>query len=180
MTYILKQSEYLNNRLFVSIIQKGHFKNVLSFFLLALHLRKFSEMSEKVPGVASSILKMRCPNCRKGSMFNTPSIFPLKRLLEMPDKCAVCGQKMELEVGFYYGTGYVSYALTVGLLGLCFIAYWIIFGLSYLDNSIFIALGVSVFIVLVMQPWLMRISRVIYLYMFVKYGKGSTIKSEEV
>ena len=123
---------------------------------------------------------MKCPNCRKGNMFTTKGIFPLGRLLEMPDKCEVCGQKMELEVGFYYGTGYVSYALTVALLGLCFVAYWIIFGLSYLDNSIFFALGTSVFIALIMQPWLMRISRVLYLNMFVKYGKGSTMKSEEV
>jgi len=113
-------------------------------------------------------------------MFVTPSIFPLSKLLEMPDRCEVCGQKMEIEVGFYYGTGYVSYALTVALLGLSFVAYWIIFGLSYEDYSIFIALGVSVFIALIMQPWLMRISRVLYLNLFVKYGKGTTIKSEEV
>ena len=137
-------------------------------------------MAEKVPGLIPSIFKMKCPNCRKGNMFTTKGIFPLGRLLEMPDKCEVCGQKMELEVGFYYGTGYVSYALTVALLGLCFVAYWIIFGLSYLDNSIFFALGTSVFIALIMQPWLMRISRVLYLNMFVKYGKGSTMKSEEV
>lgn len=137
-------------------------------------------MAEMVPGLITSIFKMKCPNCRKGNMFITKSIFPLNRLLEMPEKCEVCGQKMELEVGFYYGTGYVSYALTVALLGICFVAYWIIFGLSYLDNSIFIALGVSVFIALIMQPWLMRISRVLYLNMFVKYGRGSAMKSEEI
>ncbi len=136
-------------------------------------------MSNKVPALLPSILKMKCPNCRKGNMFKTPSIFPLKRLLEMPERCTDCGQKMELEVGFYYGTGYVSYALTVGLIGFCFVAYWVIFGLSYKDYSIFYALGSSVGISVLLQPWLMRISRVIYLYMFVKYGKGSVMKSEE-
>lgn len=137
-------------------------------------------MSDKVPGLLPSIFKMKCPNCRKGNMFITPSIFPLNKLLDMPERCEVCGQKMELEVGFYYGTGYVSYALTVALLGISFVAYWIIFGLAYEDYSIFIALGVSVFIVIIMQPWLMRISRVLYLNIFVKYGKGNTMKSEEV
>lgn len=112
-------------------------------------------------------------------MFCTPGIFPLSRLLDMPERCEVCGQKMELEVGFYYGTGYVSYALSVALLGAWFVAYWIIFGLSYKDNSIFYALGSAVAFVLILQPWLMRISRVLYLYMFVKYGKGNTIKSQE-
>ena len=123
---------------------------------------------------------MKCPNCRKGQMFSTPSIFPLRDLLKMRERCPVCGQKMELEVGFYYGTGYVSYGLTVALLAACFIAYWVLFGLSYKDNSIFYALGISVSVALILQPWLMRISRVLYLYMFVKYGKGSMLKSEEL
>jgi hypothetical protein len=101
-------------------------------------------------------------------------------MLKMPDKCAECGQKMELEVGFYYGTGYVSYGLTLALLATCFVAYAIIFGLSYKDNSIFYALGFSVAVALVLQPWLMRMSRVLYLYMFVKYGKGSFVKSQEI
>lgn len=86
---------------------------------------------------------------------------------------------MELEPGFYYGTGYVSYALTVALLATVFVAYWVLIGLSYQDNSIFIALGLSVFAALILQPWLMRISRVLYLYMFVKYGKGDGKQSQE-
>lgn len=126
-----------------------------------------------------SMLKMKCPNCRKGHMFTNKSIFPLGKLLDMPERCPVCGQKMELEVGFYYGTGYVSYALSVGLFFFNLIWYWGLIGLSYKDNSIFYYLITSVTIVLLLQPWLMRISRVLYLYMFVKYGKGNTMKSEE-
>ena len=96
----------------------------------------------------------------------------------MPDRCKVCGQKMELEIGFYYGTGYVSYGLTVALIAACFVAYWVVLGLSYKDYSIYYALGFAVAMALILQPWLMRISRVIYLYMFVKYGKGATMKSQ--
>jgi uncharacterized protein (DUF983 family) len=136
-------------------------------------------MPDHRPDLIASIFRMKCPNCRKGDMFRSRSIFPLGKLLDMNDRCPVCGQKMELEVGFYYGTGYVSYGLTVALLAAFFVAYWLIFGLSYLDNSIFYALGASVVLVLLLQPWLMRISRVLYLYMFVKYGKGATMKSEE-
>lgn len=112
-------------------------------------------------------------------MFSQPNIFPLKGMMDMPEHCTVCGQKLELEVGFYYGTGYVSYALTVALIGALFVAYWLTLGLSYKDNSIFYALGISVGVVLLLQPWLMRISRVLYLWMFVKYGKGAALKSEE-
>lgn len=136
-------------------------------------------MTDKKPAALPAIFAMKCPNCRRGRMFKQPSIFPLKGMMDMPERCPVCGQKMELEVGFYYGTGYVSYGLTVALLGFCFVAYWLIFGLSYRDNSIFYALGFSVAVVILLQPWLMRISRVLYLWMFVKYGKGAAMKSEE-
>jgi hypothetical protein len=136
-------------------------------------------MPSSKPALLPSILKMKCPNCRKGDMFCNKSIFPLKDILKMPERCTVCGQKMEIEVGFYYGTGYVSYALSVGLFFFNLVWYWGIFGLSYKDNSIFYYLITSVTIVILLQPWLMRISRVLYLYMFVKYGKGTVMKSEE-
>ncbi len=137
-------------------------------------------MSDHKPALLPSLLKMKCPNCRKGDMFCNRSIFPFKDMLKMPDKCPECGQKMELEVGFYYGTGYVSYGLTLALMAASFILYAIILGLSYKDNSIFYALGVGVGAAIVLQPWLMRMSRVLYLYMFVKYGKGSMVKSQEI
>lgn len=136
-------------------------------------------MPDTKPPLLPSIFRMKCPNCRKGDMFTQKSIFPLNKMLDMPERCEVCGQKMELEVGFYYGTGYVSYALSVGMLGAVFVAYWIIFGLSYKDYSVFYALGTAIAIVLLLQPWLMRISRVLYLYGFVKYGKGSSMQSEQ-
>jgi hypothetical protein len=136
-------------------------------------------MGDNKPAMLVSMLKNKCPNCRKGNMFVNKSVFPLGKMMDMPERCPVCGQKMELEVGFYYGTGYVSYALSVALFFFNLVWYWGIIGLSYKDNSIFYYLITSITIVIVLQPWLMRFSRVLYLYMFVKYGKGTTWKSEE-
>ncbi len=135
-------------------------------------------MSDSTPALLPAIYKMKCPNCRKGSMYVNKGIFPLKEVLKMPEHCEVCGQKFELEVGFYYGTGFVSYALSVFLLIILFVAYWLLFGFSYKDNSVFICLASSIIILGLLQPWLMRISRVLYLYMFVKYGKGARLSSE--
>ncbi len=104
-------------------------------------------------------------------MFVRPSIFPLKKLLDMPERCPECGQKMELEPGFYYGTGYVSYGLSVGITFLVAILFHLIVGFSFRDYSIYWFLGIDIFLLIVLQPWLMRISRVLYLYMFVKYGE---------
>lgn len=137
------------------------------------------EVSDSKPAALPAMLSMRCPNCRRGRMFVNKSMFPLGHMLDMPERCTVCAQKMELEVGFYYGTGYVSYAITVALLGMCFVLYWLVFGLSYKDNSIYYALGFAIGVAVLLQPWLMRISRVAYLWMFVKYGKGTRMTSEE-
>ncbi|MBS1772391.1 MAG: DUF983 domain-containing protein [Bacteroidetes bacterium] len=136
-------------------------------------------MSADKPAILPSMLHMKCPNCRKGHMYTNKSIFPLSEMLKMPEHCPVCGQKFELEVGFFYGTGYVSYALSVALFFINLAWYWAIFGISAKDNSIFYYLITSILIVIVLQPWLMRISRVLYLYMFVKYGKGTTLNTEE-
>ena len=126
-------------------------------------------MSNKKPSKIGAVLGMKCPACRKGSMYKNKSIFPLKEMMDMPEHCEVCGQKMEIETGFYFGTGYVSYALSVALFAFNFVWYRLFFGISIKDNSPFYYLATSIAIVLLLQPWLMRISRVIYLYFFVKY-----------
>lgn len=115
--------------------------------------------------------RMKCPSCRKGDMFINPSIFPMGKMLDMPERCVECGQKMEIEVGFYYGTGYVSYGLSVGLTFIIAIIFGLTYGFDWRDYSIFYFLGINIFILVLLQPWLMRYSRVLYLYMFVKYGQ---------
>ena len=39
----------------------------------------------------------------------------------MLDKCSVCNQQTELEPGFYQGSGYISYGLSVGILIITFV-----------------------------------------------------------
>ena len=105
-------------------------------------------------------------------MFTNPGIFPLGHLLDMPERCPVCSQKMELEIGFYYGTGYVSYGLSIAVLVAIAVLFSFAYGFSYKDNSVYIFICIAVGALILLQPWLMRLSRVLYLYLFVKYGKG--------
>ncbi len=104
-------------------------------------------------------------------MFCNKTIFPFSQLLDMPERCEVCGQKMELEPGFYYGTGYVSYGLSIAIMAATAVIFAYTKGFSYRDNSVFWFLGISIALLITLQPWLMRLSRVLYLYLFVKYGK---------
>lgn len=89
----------------------------------------------------------------------------------MYEKCPVCNQKFDLEVGFWYGTGYVSYALTVLLSAITFVAWWIAIGISTEDNRIFYWLILNTIVILILQPWLMRLSRAVYIYFFIPYDK---------
>lgn len=133
----------------------------------------------KNPSALSALLQMKCPKCRQGQLFTNKSMFPLKQMLDMPKHCPHCGQKTELEVGFYYGTGYVSYGLSIAILIFNAIWFALLVGFSFKDNSMFWYVGISVVMLILLQPWLMRISRVVYLGMFVKYDKNAARASRD-
>jgi hypothetical protein len=121
------------------------------------------------PNYLWSMLTMKCPRCRRGPMFTHSNPWNLKKVFSMPETCPECGQPYELEVGFWYGTGYVSYALSVALSVASFVAWYVLIGMSVQDNRFFWWLGLNAALLVMLQPWLMRLSRVIYLYFFVRY-----------
>ncbi|HWB27640.1 MAG TPA: hypothetical protein VG738_19320 [Chitinophagaceae bacterium] len=89
----------------------------------------------------------------------------------MHEYCPVCGQKTEIETGFYVGTGYVSYSLTVAFSVATFVAWWVLIGFSLYDNRIFWWLGINSALMLLLQPYFMRLSRTIWLSFFVHFDK---------
>ena len=91
--------------------------------------------------------------------------------MKMHEKCPVCGQPTDLEVGFYYGTSYVSYAVTVTFSIATFIVWWALIGFSIDDNRIFWWLGINAFLLIVLQPVFMRLSRSLWISWFVKYDE---------
>lgn len=130
-----------------------------------------SKYSDTKPNYFWSMLTLRCPRCRRGPMFKNKSTLNFTKHMAMHSECQLCGQPMELEVGFYYGTSYVSYALTVAISVATFIAYWVLIGISIDDNSLFIWLGVNIFALIVSMPYIMRLSRTMWLSFFVRYDK---------
>ena len=126
------------------------------------------------PNYYWSILTMKCPRCRRGPMFkdsNPYKKFSLKHIFDMPDNCPVCNQKYDLETGFWYGTGYVSYALAVAVSVATFVAWLVLIGVSVDDFRIFWWLGLNILFLVLLQPWMMRISRVLYIRFFVRYDE---------
>ena len=126
------------------------------------------------PNFYWSMLTMKCPRCRRGHMFKDQNPFKslkLSHIFNMYDNCPVCNQKYDLEQGFWYGTGYVSYALAVAVSVATFVAWLVLIGVSVNDSRIFWWLGLNTLLLVVIQPWLMRLSRVIYMRFFVKYDE---------
>ena len=120
-------------------------------------------------GYLASSIGCYCPRCREGKLFKNPVTFRFKKNMEMNKNCPVCGQPTEIEVGFYYGTSYVSYALTVALSVASLVAWWAIIGLSTTDNRFFYWMGFNAVFLVLLQPWLMRLSRSLWISWFVKH-----------
>jgi hypothetical protein len=102
-------------------------------------------------------------------MFTQPNPWKLRQTLKMPEKCPECGQPFELEVGFWYGTGYVSYGLSFFVSVFSFLAWWLLVGISTEDYRFFCWMGLNALLLLVLQPWIMRLCRVVYLCFFISY-----------
>ena len=87
----------------------------------------------------------------------------------MNERCPVCGQITDIEVGFYYGTGYVSYVVALLISGISFILWWVLIGFSFSDNRFIYWISFNAALLIVLQPWLMRFSRSLWISWFVSY-----------
>jgi hypothetical protein len=128
-------------------------------------------MEAKTPhrGYWPTVVSCRCPRCREGNLFQYRSTFRFKRNMEMHEKCPVCGQPTDIEIGFYYGTGYVSYVIGVLFTIASFLLWLLIIGFSFSDRRFTYWIILNSLALVAMQPWLMRFSRVLWLSWFVKY-----------
>jgi hypothetical protein len=117
----------------------------------------------------TALFSCRCPRCREGKLFKHPLSLGMKRNMEMPEACPVCKQPTDIEIGFYYGTGYISYLICIAIVIVSFLLWYITIGFSFQDKRfLFWVIFICVFLA-VLQPWLMRFSRVLWLSFFVKY-----------
>ena len=136
------------------------------------------------PNLILSILQSKCTRCRRGDMFVVKNPYKLKSTMKMYDECPVCGQPLDLEPGFYYGTNMISYSLAVLICVLTFFIWWATIGFSFNDSRFFWWLGINAFLLVALQPPLMRISRTAWLAFFVRYSvkwrEGDVVKRYNV
>ena len=113
---------------------------------------------------ALALLKLKCPRCHEGDLFTNPNPYNFKTLDVMPEKCPYCGQRTEIEPGFYYGAMYCSYGL--GML-LSLINFLICQFIVHVQGYWFLV--VNAIFLLIAWPFVFRYARAAYFYIFVRY-----------
>ncbi len=134
-----------------------------------------AQHSKPKSNLIASVLTNSCPRCRAGKLFSNSNPYNLKTMMDMPENCPVCGQPFELQTGFYFGTGYVSYALCVAIMATFFVATYVFGFISIHDNSIFYWLGANAALLILLQPIIQRLSRSIWIAIFVKYERNAEV-----
>jgi len=113
-----------------------------------------------------SIFTGTCPVCHKGKMYIEKNPFDLPRVLKMNDKCSHCGTKFKMEPSFFYGAMYVSYGVGVAIAIATFVITYLFLGLD--RHYTFLAI---ILVLIVTFPYVLRISRNIWINMFMHYNK---------
>jgi hypothetical protein len=103
-------------------------------------------------------------------MFLNKNPYDLKLWDKMRPACECCGQTFEPETGFYYGSMYVSYGLTILISILVFIPTFFL-----MDMDILTYILVNSIILIVLMPYTFRVSRVLWLNSFVHYDPNVKI-----
>jgi uncharacterized protein (DUF983 family) len=129
-----------------------------------------AQKHDEKPNLMLSVLNNRCPRCRRGDMYQRKGAFRIKGLMAMNERCPVCGQPLDMEPGFYYGTNMISYVLAVLVSVITFFLWWATIGFSLSDSRFFWWIGVNAVLLVGLQPPLMRLSRTVWLAFFVPYS----------
>ena len=117
-----------------------------------------------------SILTGTCPKCMNESMYVHKNPLQLGSVLKMNEKCSHCGLKYQIEPSFFYGAMYVSYGLNVAIGIAAFIISYLFFNTSIKTSFIII-----IATLIVSFPIVLRLSRNIYINMFVSYDPTTKI-----
>ncbi len=115
-----------------------------------------------------SIANGKCPKCHEGDFFTNRFTFHPKKIIKIHDNCPKCDLKYMLEPSFFYGAMYVNYGISVALFVGIFIITKMMLDFTILNSFISI-----IVVSLLLSPFTLRLSRIIWINMFVSYEEGA-------
>ena len=114
-----------------------------------------------------SILTGACPKCHAESMYVNKNPYVLSETLKMHDRCSNCNTKYKIEPSFFYGSMYVSYAVGIAFAVAAFVISYIFIGVDKFTSFLAIVGTLVVFL-----PFILRVSRNIWINLFMHYDKA--------
>lgn len=114
-----------------------------------------------------SMLTGTCPKCHEESMYKNKNPYILSEALSMHERCSNCNTKYKIEPSFFYGAMYVSYAVGIAFAAAAFIVSFYLFKASLVNVFISITATLIAF-----MPVIMRLSRNIWINIFMSYDKN--------
>lgn len=117
------------------------------------------------------IFKGVCPKCHHESMYKNPNPYALSEALSMHERCSNCDTKYKIEPSFFYGSMYVSYGVGIAFAVAAFIISYLI-----LKTNLKVAFGAIVITLVIFMPIIMRVSRNIWINIFMSYDKNKAKK----
>ena len=114
----------------------------------------------------NSILTGSCPKCQEESMYMDKNPYNLLNIYKMHEKCSHCHTRYKIEPSFFYGAMYVSYGVGIAFAVAAFVISKVFLGSTLMTSFISIIGTLIVF-----MPFIMRVSRNIWINIFVHYDK---------
>ena len=111
-----------------------------------------------------SILTGSCPKCQEESMYVSKNPYNPSQTLKMNERCSHCNTKYKIEPSFFYGAMYVSYGVGTAFAVAAFVISFLIIGTSLKTAFISIVSTMIIF-----MPVIMRLSRNIWINLFIKF-----------
>lgn len=99
----------------------------------------------------SAVLKNVCPRCREGKVFESG--------LTMNEKCPTCDFQLQQGSGYFVMSWFMNYILS----GFIVMPVFLILILMRYSYSVFI--GVPLLLLLLIQPFMIRFSRLLWMHM---------------
>ncbi|PRX52374.1 Protein of unknown function [Salegentibacter salegens] len=115
-----------------------------------------------------SILTGTCPVCHEESMYKESNPYKLNRVFDMHERCSHCGTKYKIEPSFFFGAMYVSYGVGIAFAVAAFVIAYFFLG-GGLMTSFWVIIGTLV----VFMPLIIRLSRNIWINLFLHYKPGA-------
>ena len=114
-----------------------------------------------------SIITGACPKCHEESMYANKNAYAISETLKMNERCGNCNTKYKIEPSFFYGSMYVSYGVGIAFAVAAFIISYYLIGVDKFSAFMSIIGTLIVFL-----PIILRLSRNIWINIFMKYDKN--------